>query len=183
MIRVTNGANDDYFPVAGKSVASVRKALATIFSIHPDALPMVGGRVVGPDHILAPGEELLFVREKGHKGVGSQVWTGEEFCKFFQISREDLDAWIGQGLKVLRLPDGSLRITESDVDEFSHRSRGKPGRRSTNDDIAQAANKLREEGKCWKDIVAACKSLFPGRVTSRDQVRSHWSRRFGGKKT
>jgi hypothetical protein len=118
MIRVTHGANEGFFPVAGKSVASVRKALATIFSIPADALPMVGGRVVGPDHTLAPGEELLFAREKGRKGVGSRVWTAEEFCKFFQISREDLDAWIGQGLQARPCLDGTLRITETAADEF-----------------------------------------------------------------
>ena len=56
--------------------------------------------------------------EKGHKGVGSQVWTGEEFCEFFKITREDLDAWIGQGLKAKRVLDASLRITETAVDDF-----------------------------------------------------------------
>src|SRR5262249_55020697 len=100
VVRVTHGANEGFFPVAGKSVASVRKALVTPFGIPPDALPMIGGRVVGPDHILAAGDELLFAKEKGHKGVGSQVWTDEEFCKFFKITREDPDAWIAQGLKV-----------------------------------------------------------------------------------
>ena len=118
MIRVTHGANEGFFPVAGKLVPSVRKALATAFGIPTDALPMIGGRVVGPDHILAAGDELLFAKEKGRKGVGSQVWTDAEFCKFFQITLEDLNAWIGQGLKVKRVLDGSLRITETAADEF-----------------------------------------------------------------
>lgn len=74
--------------------------------------------MVSPAHILAAGEELLFAVEKGHKGVGSQVWTGEEFCKLFKITREDLDAWIAQGLKAKRVLDGSLRITETAVDDF-----------------------------------------------------------------
>jgi hypothetical protein len=78
----------------------------------------VDGRPVGPDHILAAGEELTFATASGRKGVGTQVWTDEEFCKFFKVSREDLDAWIGQGLKARRVLDGSLRITETAVDEF-----------------------------------------------------------------
>jgi hypothetical protein len=118
VVRVTHGAHDDFFPVAGKSVASLRKALATAFGIPTDALPMIGGRVVGPDRILGAGDELLFAKERGHKGVGTQVWTGEEFCKFFKITPEDLDAWIGQGLKAKRVLDGSLRITETAADEF-----------------------------------------------------------------
>jgi hypothetical protein len=117
-VRVTHGAHDDFFQVAGRSVASVRKGLATSYSIPTEALPRIGGRVVSPAHVLAAGEELLFAVEKGHKGVGSQVWTDEEFCKFFKITREDLDAWIAQGLKAKRLLDGSLRITETAADEF-----------------------------------------------------------------
>ena len=54
----------------------------------------------------------------GRKGVGEKVWAGEEFCQFFKITTEDLQAWIAQGLKVRRCLDGSLRITESAVDEF-----------------------------------------------------------------
>jgi excisionase family DNA binding protein len=117
-VRVTHGAHDDFFPFAGKSVASVRNGLASSFSIPTEALPMLHGQVVGPTHILAAGEELLFAEEKGHKGVGEQVWTGEEFCNFLKLTREDLDAWIGQGLKVKRVLDGSLRITETGTDEF-----------------------------------------------------------------
>jgi hypothetical protein len=118
VIRVTHGATDGFFPLVGESVAAVRRCLATAFGIPTDALPMVAGQVVAPNHILAPGEELVFAKEKGHKGVGAQVWTEEEFCKFFQITREDLGAWIGQGLKAKRVLDGSLRITETAVDEF-----------------------------------------------------------------
>ena len=117
-VRVTHGADEGFFPVAGKSVAAVRRGLATVFGIPDDALPMIDGRVVGPDRRLAPGEELFFAKEHGRKGVGTQVWTGEEFCTFFKITREDLDAWIGQGLKAKRVLDGSLRITETAVDEF-----------------------------------------------------------------
>ncbi len=118
IVQVTHGANEGFFPVSGNSVAAVRMCLATGFSIPGDALPMVGGQIVGPDHILTAGEELTFAKEHGHKGVGTQVWTEEEFCKFFKISREDLDTWIGQGLKAKPCLDGSLRITETGADEF-----------------------------------------------------------------
>jgi hypothetical protein len=115
---VTHGAHEDFFPVLGKSVANVRRCLVTAFGIPADALPMVGGRMVGLDHILAPEEELVFAMEKGHKSVGTQVWSDEEFCKFFQISRETLQAWVAQGLKAKPCLDGTLRITETAADEF-----------------------------------------------------------------
>jgi hypothetical protein len=118
IVRVTHGAHEDFFPVVGKSVATVRRCLASVFSIPVEALPRVSGQVVGPDHILAAGEGLTFAKENGHKGVGTHVWTEMEFCKFFKITREDLDTWIGKGLKAKPCLDGSLRITETAADEF-----------------------------------------------------------------
>lgn len=67
---------------------------------------------------LEANSTLQFVIRAGRKGVGEKVWAGEEFCQFFKITTEDLQAWIAQGLKVRRCLDGSLRITESAVDEF-----------------------------------------------------------------
>ena len=118
VVRVTHGANEGFFPVAGKSVAAVRRCLATVFSIPAEAVTTIDGRLVGTNHILAAGEELTFAKENGRKGVGTQVWTEEEFCEFFKITREDLDAWIGQGLKAKPCLDASLRITETAADEF-----------------------------------------------------------------
>jgi hypothetical protein len=60
--------------------------------------------------------------------------------------------------------------------------KGKPGRRPTTNDIALVANDLKAQGKTWKEILAACKSQFPGRITSVEQVRTIWRRRFEGKK-
>lgn len=50
--------------------------------------------------------------------MGEKVWAGEEFLQFFKITTKDLQAWIAQGLKVKTCLDGSLRITETAVDEF-----------------------------------------------------------------
>jgi hypothetical protein len=117
-VRVTHGSHEGYFLVADKTVASVRKCLASVFSIPAEAVAMVNGQVVGPAYILGEREELAFAKEKGRKGVGEHVWSGEQFCKVFQITSEDLDAWITQGLKAKRCLDGSIRITETAADEF-----------------------------------------------------------------
>jgi hypothetical protein len=60
--------------------------------------------------------------------------------------------------------------------------KGKPGRPNKTGDIALVANDLKTQGKTWKEILAACKSKFPGRVTRLEQLRTIWRRRFGGKK-
>lgn len=94
--------------------------------------------------------------------------------------------------------DGQPYFVESDVDRAvdafaasargKHRRtcepapKGKPGRPNTTDDIAVVVNDLKAQGKTWKEIFAACKGRFPGRVKSVEQLRTIWRRRFGGKK-
>lgn len=60
--------------------------------------------------------------------------------------------------------------------------RSKPGRRNTSADIAHCANDLKGHGKTWKEILAACKGQFPGRVKTVEQVRTIWRRHYRGKK-
>jgi len=47
------------------------------------------------------------------------VWTEEAFLKEFCISRDTLLSWIAEGLKVLRCPDQSVRITAAAVEMFT----------------------------------------------------------------
>jgi hypothetical protein len=92
--------------------------------------------------------------------------------------------------------DGEPSFVESDVDRAVDRyassagrqgpacdpaPKGKPGRRTKTAGIALVVNDLKAQGKTWKEIVAACKSQFPGRVTSVGQIRTIWRRRFRGK--
>ena len=42
--RITHGPNESMFSIAGKSIASIRRSLATVFSIPDDAEAFVGGR-------------------------------------------------------------------------------------------------------------------------------------------
>lgn len=93
--------------------------------------------------------------------------------------------------------DGEPHFVESDVDRAvdgyaasatgSRRPtcdpapKGKPGRKSSTDDIALVVNELKGQGETWKEIVATCKSRFPGRIKNLEQVRTIWRRHFGGK--
>lgn len=117
-MKVVHGATDGIFHVAGAAVASVRASLVDAFNIPNDAEAFVNGEAVPPAYRLQAHDTLEFVKRQGRKGVGDWVWTGEEFCQFFKIGPDDLRAWIAQGLKVQRCLDGSVRITETAVDEF-----------------------------------------------------------------
>lgn len=118
-VKVIHGANDDTFEnLVGVSVASVQASLVDAFNVPADAVAFVNGQSVDASYRLLDNDTLEFVKQQGRKSVGSQVWTDEEFCKFFQITRETLQAWIAQGLKVKSCLDSSIRITETAVDEF-----------------------------------------------------------------
>ena len=117
-VKIIHGANDGIFNVVGASIANVQASLVDAFNIPAHAIAFVNGEQVRGDFRLQANSTLEFVKQAGRKGVGDQVWTEEEFCKFFKITPEDLQAWIAQGLKVRRCLDGSLRITETAVDEF-----------------------------------------------------------------
>ena len=69
--RIVHGPNDSYFEnLAGKAVASVRRSLATVFSIPDNAEAFLGGSVVAPDYRLQGGDCLEFLRRGwGRKGV------------------------------------------------------------------------------------------------------------------
>lgn len=117
-VKVVHGANDGIFDVGGASVARVRASLTDAFNIPDEAMSFVNGEAVLPGYWLRPHDTLEFVQRRCRKAVGDRVWTGEEFCQFFKISPDDLQAWIAQGLKVKRCLDGSVRITETAMDEF-----------------------------------------------------------------
>ncbi len=68
--RITHGPCDCYFEnIVGKSVASIRRCLATAFSIPGDAQAFVGGSVVGPEYRLRAGDSLEFLKRRGRKGA------------------------------------------------------------------------------------------------------------------
>lgn len=69
-VRVTHGANDCEFDnLAGKSVASIRKSLSSVFSIPAEAQAYIKGDVVKEDYKLKAGEQLEFLKQSGTKGI------------------------------------------------------------------------------------------------------------------
>jgi hypothetical protein len=68
-IRVTHGANDCEFEnLVGKSVASVRKSLGSVFSIPKDAQAYIRGEVVDETYKLKENDQLEFLKQSGTKG-------------------------------------------------------------------------------------------------------------------
>ena len=69
--RITHGPHDSCFEnIAGKTVASVRRSLATVFSIPGYAQAFIGGSVVGGEYRLRAGEWLEFRRQGWGRKAG-----------------------------------------------------------------------------------------------------------------
>ena len=102
----------------GSSVRKIKRSLGVFLNLSPDSYPVVNGQKVDDDFQPSEADRVEFVEAVGFKGVGRAVWTGEQFCQDFQITPEDLQAWIAQGLKVKPCLDGTVRITETAADEF-----------------------------------------------------------------
>jgi len=59
---ITHGPCDSYFEnIEGKSVGSIRRCLATFFSIPDEAEAFVGGSVVAPEYRLRAGDAVVFL--------------------------------------------------------------------------------------------------------------------------
>ena len=127
-VQLIHGANENVLEVGGQSVGEVRSQLDRLFNINPAASPLSNGSPVTEDHILRHGETLEFLNPFGQKGVG-RVWTKDEFCTLFQMSEADFAAMVEKGLPVHRLEDESIRITETQVDEFLDGVAGRGSRR------------------------------------------------------
>jgi hypothetical protein len=67
-VKVVYGVHALEATLAGRTVGSVREALAQPLNISPRAVTLVNGQEVEADHVLGQGELLEFVRYAGEKG-------------------------------------------------------------------------------------------------------------------
>jgi hypothetical protein len=68
--RITHGPHDSYFEnIVGSTVASIRRSLASVFSISDDAEASVGGSLVDGQYRLRAGDSLGFLKRWGRKGA------------------------------------------------------------------------------------------------------------------
>ncbi|MBI1999805.1 MAG: hypothetical protein HYT85_02010 [candidate division NC10 bacterium] len=68
-VKVVYGVHALEASLAGRTVLSVRDALAQALNISPRAVALVNGQEVEGTHVLHPGELLEFVRYAGEKGT------------------------------------------------------------------------------------------------------------------
>ncbi|WP_013627473.1 helix-turn-helix domain-containing protein [Rubinisphaera brasiliensis] len=88
-VRVINGANEGFYPLAGKTIGEVRKALRDIFSISPRLLAMRNGNYCEDTTVLEDGDNLEFCLVSGMKGGVPDFWSESEILDFIGPSALD----------------------------------------------------------------------------------------------
>ena len=70
--QVVHGAFDELLPVAGLTIAEVRRQFRDDIHLHPEAMALIDGAPAGDEsQVVAPGQHLLFIRRSGEKGVAA----------------------------------------------------------------------------------------------------------------
>ena len=68
-VYCSHGIHNGHFPVAGLSVGEARRTLGHLLNIDPEAVAVIGGQIVGDDHIIASDTAMLtFVKKSSVKG-------------------------------------------------------------------------------------------------------------------
>jgi hypothetical protein len=127
LVLVVHGANEAVLPLGGRTVGWVRHQLGHLFNFAPDAQVLVNVAPAADGYVLRDGETLEFILPEGRKGVG-RVWTQTEFIALFKMGETDFDTMVAKGLPVHRMGDGTVRITETQVDDFLDHLAGKGDR-------------------------------------------------------
>lgn len=75
-VRVICGANEGSYPLAGRSIAEVRKGLRDAFNLSAEHVANVNGHQCENEEVLQNGDTLEFINEFGCKG-GVQEFVSE----------------------------------------------------------------------------------------------------------
>ncbi|EMI55210.1 helix-turn-helix domain-containing protein [Rhodopirellula sallentina] len=80
-VRVISGANEGYYPLAGKTIANVRKGLRDVFNLSLDLTALVNGVARDDATILENGDAVEFCRDFGTKGGVHDFWSQSELIE------------------------------------------------------------------------------------------------------
>ena len=69
LATVIHGTYAEALPVAQMSIAQVRRRFSDLLDIHPEATAVLDGVPVDEDVTIQVGQNLMFVRRAGEKGV------------------------------------------------------------------------------------------------------------------
>ena len=124
-VKVIHGSHNETFDnLVNMNVASVLSSLKQIFNISDHAVASVNGVKVGMDHCLVTNDVLEFIKPFGQKGL-----TPEQILKRWDISRNQYEKFVSEGMPTEPLDDGSYRHFEYAVDAWQRgRVSKQPGR-------------------------------------------------------
>ncbi len=107
-VKVVYGVHALEASLAGRTVQSVREALAQPLNISPQAVTLVNGQEVEGARVLNHGELLEFVRYAGEKGLRGRSHPSESAPDTFCQVRE---RW--RSIKAIRLDEECPQMNRS----------------------------------------------------------------------
>ena len=99
-VRVVHGVHDSFYSIAGTRIGRIRKCLAEVYNIPPNAAAWLNGTKVNDEHRVAAGDNLEFSRASGCKG-SHEFWSEKEIAELLGSAVFDLDHGIEPHLEMI----------------------------------------------------------------------------------
>jgi len=188
-VRLTYGIHDLHVEVDSLAVAEVAIAYQSVLNLPTNCEAYVNGLMATGSTIVGAGDRIEFIKIKGRKG--QDFWSKKEVMAITGISEAAWGQLKDSGMKVV-LIDGVEVLCDAEFKKWTQRmifndgtieraaKVGRGGRPNTTADIAEFANRLKKNGKTYKEIVQQWREEHPldQRVKSSEQVRGIRKRHF-----
>jgi hypothetical protein len=119
-INVVYGPADLDMHLAGFTVEEIQISLCDVLGLGQDAEAYSDGILVKDKSTVVAAGRLEFVKPWGQKGIG-KTYTKEEFMQAFHMTEADWSDWAAEGLPFDTMRDGTIVISETEVDQWKLR--------------------------------------------------------------
>ena len=105
-------------------VEEIQFSLCNVLNVNMEASAYLDGqRIEDKGQKVEAGQRIEFLQEGGRKGIG-KTYTKEEFMLTFHMSESDWSDWIAKGVPFDTMRDGTIVISETEVDHWKEAQRG-----------------------------------------------------------
>jgi hypothetical protein len=127
LVRVVCNSNEEWLPLIGRTIGSVKKSLREVFNISYFSDPLVNGHIADISDTLSAGDSLEFVMPFGFKGGEGQQPHEYQIAKALITADPELQE-IRKQVKCAELPTDKsidqtiLLVTDHFIHKYGHPS-------------------------------------------------------------
>jgi hypothetical protein len=179
--QVRHGVYEGVFPVAGKTVRSMRRIIQPAINVDPNSQAVINGVEAGDDYIIPPGATVSFIKGPGRKALGDLL-TPAQVRRQWKITESQYQGLCKLGLPTVELA-GEPRHPEVAVDEWFRSRSGRspvavPAPTSTplNPRESKIVQALAQAGKELKGPAIARRASLRANSNFRTTLRNLYQR-------